>query len=135
MKPHPHLFKQSDFRSSTAAPLCVRSVDMAGRLAQPRAARRGGRALLITIVVASFLWLMVSAETVAVFAQADVANSTVKGRVVDQAGAGVRRATVTVMNPERGIVRSVKTDDEGEYRVPISPTPSPLPGGPAPGVP
>src|ERR1051325_11439142 len=70
MKPHPHLFKQSDFRSSTAAPLCVRSVDMAGRLAQPRAARGGGRALLITIVAASFLWLMVSAETVAVFAQA-----------------------------------------------------------------
>ena len=119
MKPHPHLFKQSDFRSSTAAPLCVRSVDMAGRLAQPRAARGGGRALLITIVAASFLWLMVSAETVAVFAQADVANSTVKGRVVDQAGAGVRRATVTVMNPERGIVRSVKTDDEGDYRVPL----------------
>src|ERR1700755_2115 len=125
MKPHTHLFHQSDSRSSTAVPLCLRSVEMRGRFAPSRSARGVGRALLslllmawplilpaivpgaaakklihsshaplvaatirrhrarhtallITIVVAGFLWLMVSAETVAVFAQADVANSTVK---------------------------------------------------------
>ena len=92
---------------------------MHGHLASPSAAQKGGRALLIAIAVAGFLWLMASAETVAVFAQADVANSTVKGKVMDQAGAGVSQAPVTVMNPERGVVRSVKTDDEGVYRVPL----------------
>ncbi|HJU54148.1 MAG TPA: carboxypeptidase regulatory-like domain-containing protein [Pyrinomonadaceae bacterium] len=92
---------------------------MHGRLAPRSAAQRGGRALLIPIVVAGFLWLTVGAETVAVLAQADVANSTVKGKVMDQAGAGVSQAPVTVMNPERGVVRSVRTDDEGVYRVPL----------------
>src|SRR5262249_54578954 len=38
---------------------------------------------------------------------------------MDQAGAAVSRATITVLNAERGIVRSVKTDDEGAYQVPL----------------
>lgn len=72
-----------------------------------------------TIVVAVLLWLIVSAGTAEVSAQADVANSTLKGKVMDQAGAGVSRATITVLNGERGVVRSVQTDDEGAYRVPL----------------
>src|ERR1044071_6450337 len=115
MKPHPHLLRQNAFRSSTAAPLCMRSVERHGRLVPRSAAQGGGRALLIPIAVAGFLWLTVSAETVAVFAQADVASSTVKGKVMDQAGAGVSQALVTVMDPERGVVRSVRTDGEGGY--------------------
>src|SRR5215213_4183366 len=113
MKPHPYLLRQNAFQNSTAAPLCVLSVEMHGHLAPRSAAQKGGRALFNAIAVAGFLWLTVSAETVAVFAQADVANSTVKGKVMDQAGAGVSQAPVTVINPERGVVRSVKTDDEG----------------------
>jgi hypothetical protein len=77
------------------------------------------RALLVTILSAGFLWLTAGAQTVEVFAQAGVADSTVKGKVTDQSGAGVSLATVTVINAERGVVRSVKTDDEGAYRVPL----------------
>ncbi|MBV9960161.1 MAG: TonB-dependent receptor [Acidobacteria bacterium] len=54
-----------------------------------------------------------------VCAQADVANSNIRGRVTDQSGAAVSQATVTVLNSERGVVRSVRTDDDGVYRVPL----------------
>ena len=74
-------------------------------------------ALRITIALAGFLWLTASAETVAAFAQAGVAHSTLKGKVTDQFNAAVSGATITVINPGRGVVRSVKTDDEGAYRV------------------
>ncbi|MGH9855015.1 MAG: carboxypeptidase-like regulatory domain-containing protein, partial [Blastocatellia bacterium] len=73
----------------------------------------------ITIAVVSFLCLTADAETVAVFAQADVAHSTVKGKVMDQAGAAVSGATITVLNAERGVVRRVKTDGEGAYQAPL----------------
>jgi hypothetical protein len=73
----------------------------------------------IVVVITGFLWLTVGAETVEVFAQAGVADSTLKGKVIDQSDAGVSRATVTVMSAERGVVRSVRTDDEGNYRVPL----------------
>jgi hypothetical protein len=73
----------------------------------------------ITIAVVSFLCLTAGAETVAVFAQADVAHSTIKGKVMDQAGAAVSGATITVINAERGVVRSVKTDGEGAYQAPL----------------
>lgn len=53
------------------------------------------------------------------FVQANVANATVKGTVKDQFGQAVSSATVTVVNADRGIVRVVKTDDEGVYRVPL----------------
>jgi Carboxypeptidase regulatory-like domain len=68
---------------------------------------------------AGFVWFTAGAKTVAVFAQAGVADSTVKGKVTDQAGAGVNQATVTVVNAQRGVVRSAKTDVAGVYRVPL----------------
>ena len=76
-------------------------------------------AFFIAIVVTGFLWLTAGEETVEVFAQAGVADSTVKGNVTDQSGAGVSQATVTVVNAERGVVRNSKTDDAGAYRVPL----------------
>jgi hypothetical protein len=76
-------------------------------------------ALLIIIALAGFLWLTASAATVAVLAQADVAHSTVKGKVMDQAGASVSGATITVLDAERGVARSVKTDGEGAYQAPL----------------
>jgi hypothetical protein len=59
--------------------------------------------------------------TAAFFFQANVANATVKGKVVDQLGRAVSAATITIVNSERGIVRTVKTDDEGSYRAPLLP--------------
>ena len=55
----------------------------------------------------------------ALFVQSDVANSTLKGKVTDQLDAAVSGATVTVINAERGVVRSVKTDGDGAYQVPL----------------
>ena len=52
-----------------------------------------------------------------VFAQAGVADSTVKGKVTDQSGAGVSQARIVVINAERGVARTVKTDEAGAYRV------------------
>ena len=51
--------------------------------------------------------------------QADVAHSTLKGKVTDQFDAAMGGATVTVINAERGVVRSVQTDDDGSYQVPL----------------
>ncbi|MFL6231138.1 MAG: carboxypeptidase regulatory-like domain-containing protein, partial [Pyrinomonadaceae bacterium] len=76
-------------------------------------------ALLSAIALAGFLWLTVSAETVAAPAQADVANATVKGKVLDQSGDVVGGALVTVSEAERGVMRSVKTDGDGAYQVPL----------------
>jgi hypothetical protein len=67
----------------------------------------------------SFLLLLLSIQAVPIFAQADSSNSTLKGRVVDQAGALVPGATVAVVSTDRGVVRTVKSDDEGLYRVPL----------------
>jgi hypothetical protein len=64
-------------------------------------------------------WLRASAETFAVLAQADVAHSTLKGTVTDQSDAAVSDATITVINAARGIARSVQTDDDGAYQVPL----------------
>jgi hypothetical protein len=63
--------------------------------------------------------LIVSVNTAPIFAQADISNSTLKGRVIDQAGAAVRGATVSVVSAERGVVRTAKSDDDGIYRVPL----------------
>ena len=51
--------------------------------------------------------------------QADVAHSTLKGRVTDQLDAAVSGATVTVISAERGITRNAETDDDGVYQVPL----------------
>jgi hypothetical protein len=65
------------------------------------------------------LLLIVCVGTAQIFAQADISNSTLKGRVVDQAGAAVRGATVAVVSAERAAVRTTKSDDDGAYRVPL----------------
>jgi hypothetical protein len=74
-------------------------------------------ALPMTIAVVGSLWLTAGAETFAVFAQADVAHSTIKGKVTDQLDAAVSKATITLLSAERGVVRSVRTDDRGDYQV------------------
>jgi len=65
------------------------------------------------------LLLIVSVDTAPIFAQADISNAILKGRVVDQAGDAVPGATVSVVSAERGVARTTKSDDEGVYRVPL----------------
>jgi Carboxypeptidase regulatory-like domain len=81
--------------------------------------RRRRSALAITIALFGCLWLTTRAEKVGILAQADVANSTVKGKVKDQFDASVSGATVSVINAGRGVVRSVETNSEGAYHVPL----------------
>src|SRR5215203_1183336 len=73
----------------------------------------------MAFVATGLLCLTMGAGMAEVCAQADVANSNVKGRVTDQSGAGVRQATVTVTSDERGVVRSVKANEDGAYFVPL----------------
>src|SRR5262249_36586626 len=72
-----------------------------------------------TLAVLLFLSLAPTAGGSVVFAQADIAAATVKGIVTDETGAGVNDATITLTNTERGCASSVRTDDEGVYRVPL----------------
>ena len=97
-----------------ASLLSVRSVLIVGRACPRKRILTSG---LITIAVLSSLWLTASAASGAAFAQADVAHSTIKGRVTDQLNAAVRNATITLLSVGRGVVRSVKTDENGGYQV------------------
>ncbi len=93
---------------------------MFSRRPTPEAAVLRRPFLSVSLAALSLLCLPVTpgARTVT-FAQADVASATVKGKLTDQSGAVVSGATVTVMNAERGVVRSVGTDGEGAYHVPL----------------
>src|SRR5215831_5990476 len=84
-----------------------------------RARIRERTLVFIILGLAGFLCLSGNVGNSSVFAQADVANATVKGLVTDQTGAGIGQATITVTNVDRGIVRSVNSDDDGLYRVPL----------------
>jgi hypothetical protein len=63
---------------------------------------------LLTIVV-----LVVGAQPV--FPQASVSNAEIRGQVTDQNGAAVAGATVTVIDANRGVTRSVNTGEDGFY--------------------
>lgn len=54
-------------------------------------------------------------------AQAQSITATLEGRVSDSAGATIVGAKVTATNNSRGFSRSVLTNDQGEYRVPLLP--------------
>lgn len=53
--------------------------------------------------------------------QSYVSSAELKGTVTDPQGAVIPGATVTVTNAERALVRTVTTDDRGEYRVLLLP--------------
>src|SRR4051812_44195146 len=55
-------------------------------------------------------------------ARAQTTNATIVGGVVDQSGAAIAGADITVRNVATGISRELKTDDSGSYRVfPLNP--------------
>jgi len=75
--------------------------------------------VLVLLLLSTCVYAQPSASIAGLMVQAGVANATVEGKVTDQFGRAVSAATVTVVNAERGIIRIVKTDDEGGYRVPF----------------
>jgi len=73
---------------------------------------------LLTIAVCLLL-LTANTESIVVFAQADVANSTLKGRVTDEVDAAIGGASVSAVALERGVVRSVQTNSDGSFQLPL----------------
>ena len=55
------------------------------------------------------------------FAQTQAINGSIRGRVIDAAGAVVPSANVTVTNSETGFSRSLDTDDNGLFVFPNLP--------------
>lgn len=55
----------------------------------------------------------------ALCAQADSTTATLQGRILDQSGAALPGASVTVTNEETGVGRALVSDDEGSYRAPL----------------
>ncbi|HXG93604.1 MAG TPA: TonB-dependent receptor [Blastocatellia bacterium] len=66
-----------------------------------------------------FTCALVLAQSLPAFAQADAATATMKGTVVDQNGAVVAGASLTVKSLDKGISRRVRTDLEGSYQIPL----------------
>jgi len=54
-----------------------------------------------------------------VIAQVDVSTATIKGTVLDPAGAVIPNATVTVTSLDRGVSQRVQSGGEGTYQVPL----------------
>jgi Carboxypeptidase regulatory-like domain len=75
------------------------------------------RALLIAITATGLVLGMIGGKSALVFAQADIANATIKGRVTDQSGAGISGATITMVDTQRGVARNSQTDESGSYRL------------------
>src|SRR5260370_17645341 len=61
------------------------------------------------------------------FVAAQSATATLSGAVVDQNGAVVPSADITIINTATGLQRQTTTNDAGEFPVPLlPPTPSPV---------
>ena len=67
------------------------------------------------------LWLFLLIAPVAVFAQTQAINGSIRGRVVDQTSAPLTQARVKVQNAETGFERTVETSDDGYYIIPNLP--------------
>ena len=63
------------------------------------------------------LFVLMAAQTITVFAQADVSTATLKGTITDPAGAVVAGASVTIKSVERGTTRIAQTNSEGIYQL------------------
>ncbi len=64
------------------------------------------------------LLTLVSAQSLTVFAQADVSTATLKGIITDPNGAVIAGATITAKSVERGTTRTAQTNESGEYQIP-----------------
>ena len=57
-----------------------------------------------------------------VYPQAQSNAGDVKGAVLDQSGAALPQARVTISDPDRGLIRTMVTDSQGEFNFPILPS-------------
>ena len=73
------------------------------------------KSTLLTVAILSTVCLFPGSHATA--AQGVGASADLTGTVTDPTGAGVPNAKVTVMDPEKGVERSVTTDEHGFYRV------------------
>src|SRR5918993_3902152 len=76
-----------------------------------------GKSVSIILVFASLLL----ASAASVQAQSQAINGQIEGVVSDPNGAAIPSATVIVRNLETGAERTVNTDSDGVYRVPLLP--------------
>jgi len=79
-------------------------------------ADRTRNCLLFASLILTFLIFSLSAH---VFAQADISNATLKGKVTDENGSVIAGATVSIKSPLRGSTQTVVTDGSGNYRFPL----------------
>ncbi len=70
-----------------------------------------------SIHVALFLFVSLALASSAAYAQGVGASGDIKGTVTDPTGAVLPKATVAVVETERGFRRTTTTDDNGQYRV------------------
>jgi hypothetical protein len=71
-----------------------------------------------TVQLACVLALVLT-QNLPAFAQADVSAATLKGTITDQNNAVVVGATVTAKSVDKGITRTVQTNSEGIYQIPL----------------
>ncbi|MGH9827664.1 MAG: carboxypeptidase regulatory-like domain-containing protein, partial [Blastocatellia bacterium] len=69
---------------------------------------------LIRILAAGFFLLLCSQLA---FPQAQATSADLRGTITDQNGAVVAGATITLSSTERGIARTAKTDERGQYQL------------------
>src|SRR5438874_1909655 len=55
------------------------------------------------------------------FGQAQVSSGDIKGTVTDPSGSVLKQAKITVTDPDRGITRTVTSNDSGDFLIPLLP--------------
>ena len=68
-----------------------------------------------TLIASAFLCAIPLIAT----AQSDVSSASAKGTVTDPQGAAVSNATVTIKDVDQGATRTVTTDSNGEFQIPL----------------
>src|SRR5574341_2158670 len=53
--------------------------------------------------------------TVLAFGQAQISSGDIRGTVVDASGGAIPKATVTVLNPDRGFSRNAPVNEAGDF--------------------
>lgn len=76
---------------------------------------------LLTTSLLLVTWSLIPSDLIVtkVSAQVDASQARLSGTITDQSGAVVAEATVTLRSVERGATRTVKTDVNGSYRLPL----------------
>ena len=72
---------------------------------------------LLTSIAACSIWL----AAVPAFAQSQATTAEINGRITDSQGGVLPGATVTVTSSDTGYTRSVVTNAEGLYTIPLLP--------------